>query len=77
LSFRYTQPYLPSFLTEKDPVAGRLTRILPDCRTEEMAIHAIYPSQRHLSAKARLFIDLLAEELQLRAGEGEGSSEQP
>jgi DNA-binding transcriptional LysR family regulator len=52
--------YLPGFLVERDIEAQRLVPLLPSYGTEELPIFAIYPSRRHLSAKVRLFIDLLA-----------------
>ncbi len=35
--------------------------LLTDFRLPEFGIHAIYPHRRHLAAKVRAFIDLLAE----------------
>jgi DNA-binding transcriptional LysR family regulator len=52
--------YLPGFLVERDIEAQRLVPLLPSYGTEQLPIYAIYPSRRHLSAKVRLFIDLLA-----------------
>ena len=48
---------LPSFMIEKDILAGRLVQLLPDTRGEEVAIHAIYPNRLHLSLRVRVFID--------------------
>ena len=39
--------------------SGCLVRLLPDYRTTEPVIHALYPASRHLSAKVRVFLDLL------------------
>jgi hypothetical protein len=33
--------------------------LLPDPRTSDLAIHALYPSARNISLKARRFIDHL------------------
>ena len=41
--------------------AGRMVPLLPEFRPVEFAINAIYPHRRHLSAKVRRFIDLLAD----------------
>lgn len=49
--------YLPSFMIDRDIVEGRLVQLLPATQGEEMAIHAIYPSRRHLSLRVRAFID--------------------
>jgi DNA-binding transcriptional LysR family regulator len=45
-----------------DIQAGRLKRILPAySASRRVAVHAVYPSRRHLAHKVRVFIDLLAE----------------
>src|SRR5262249_41862661 len=44
--------------------AGRLRLLLPDWRTPEIAIQALYPSARHLSPKVRAFVDYLVERWQ-------------
>lgn len=51
----------PTFIAADDLASGRLVRILPAYRPPEFAINAIYPHRRHLSAKTRAFIDLMAE----------------
>jgi DNA-binding transcriptional LysR family regulator len=53
----------PSFVVGEDIIAGALVRLLPAYRPDAFAIHAIYPHRRHLSAKLRSLIDLLAERL--------------
>jgi DNA-binding transcriptional LysR family regulator len=53
--------FAPSFLVYDDIRAGRLTRLLEDYAGIGFAINAIYPHRHHLSAKVRVFIDLLAE----------------
>jgi DNA-binding transcriptional LysR family regulator len=47
------------FLVQDDLEAGRLVRLLPEYRTVEFSMNAIYPHRHHLSAKVRVFIDLL------------------
>jgi DNA-binding transcriptional LysR family regulator len=47
------------FLVHDDLEAGRLVRLLPEYRPVEMAMSAVYPHRHHLSAKVRIFIDLL------------------
>jgi DNA-binding transcriptional LysR family regulator len=51
----------PSFMVADDLVAGRLVRLLPDYRPVAFEISALYPHRQQLSAKVRVFIDLLAE----------------
>ena len=36
-------------------------RLLPEYRPVELAMNAVYPHRHHLSAKVRIFIDLLAQ----------------
>lgn len=54
--------YLPGFLVDEDLASGRLEALLPSCETGVVRIMAIYPSKRHLPAKVRRFIDLMAEQ---------------
>ena len=53
----------PSFMVEHDLRAGRLVEVLPEFAAAEIAIHAIYPSHRHLSIRVRLFLDGLKRHL--------------
>ena len=48
---------LPSFIVEQDITDGKLVEILPKTAMSEAAIHAIYPSRRHLSIRTRSFIE--------------------
>jgi DNA-binding transcriptional LysR family regulator len=50
---------LPSFIVGTDLVSGGLVPVLPGYRVPELAIHAVYPPGRHLSAKVRSFVDFL------------------
>jgi DNA-binding transcriptional LysR family regulator len=52
--------HLPSFLVKEEIKQGRLVAVLTEYLKAEYPIHAIYPHRRHLSAKVRSFIDLLA-----------------
>jgi DNA-binding transcriptional LysR family regulator len=49
----------PDYLVEDHLKAGRLVRLLPNYKTHEIPVYAIYPS-RNPSAKTRTFIDFLA-----------------
>jgi DNA-binding transcriptional LysR family regulator len=55
--------FQPRFIVEDDIRAGRLEQVLANYTSEELGIHAVYPSRRHLSAKVRTFVDFLASEL--------------
>ncbi|WP_342724401.1 LysR family transcriptional regulator [Bradyrhizobium sp. B097] len=47
------------FLVRDELEAGKLVRLLPEYRPVELTMNAIYPHRHHLSAKVRVFIDLL------------------
>ena len=51
--------YGPTFVFGERIAAGDLVALLPDHRTSDLAIHAVYPTARHVSLKARRFIDHL------------------
>jgi DNA-binding transcriptional LysR family regulator len=50
---------LPTFLTCDALRNGELQAVLPDQLDADIAIHAVYPHRRHLSAKVRLFVEHL------------------
>lgn len=56
----------PLFLVGGDVRAGRLVQVLSDYHSEELGIYAVYPSRKHLSAKVRVFVELLAEAFALK-----------
>ncbi len=51
----------PGFLVHGYLDAGRLIRLLPEYRPLELSMNAVYPHRHHLSAKVRIFIDMLAQ----------------
>lgn len=53
---------LPSFLCAADIAEGRLVRLLSDWDVEPKDIRIVYPSNKHLSPRVRLFVDELAKE---------------
>jgi DNA-binding transcriptional LysR family regulator len=53
----------PSFILHDAVRAGRLEPVLTDHRWPTVAIHVVYPQTRHLSARARAFIDALRSRL--------------
>ncbi|HET7410450.1 MAG TPA: LysR family transcriptional regulator [Paracoccaceae bacterium] len=57
---------LPSFIIHDEVAAGRLVPTLTDHRWPTVAIHVVYPQTRHLSARARAFIELLRARLGAR-----------
>jgi DNA-binding transcriptional LysR family regulator len=50
----------PTFLVGDDLRAGRLRAVLDTFADDSLAIYAVYPHRRHLSAKVRAFVDFLA-----------------
>lgn len=49
------------FLVTDDLASGRLVPLLQDYKPVEFAMNVVYPHRHHLSAKVRMFIDLLAQ----------------
>jgi DNA-binding transcriptional LysR family regulator len=47
----------PSYAVHRAIEDGRLVRLLEDWRTPAMPLHIVYPPNRYLSAKVRVFID--------------------
>jgi len=47
------------FLVQNELESGQLVRLLPELRPVEFTMNAVYPHRHHLSAKVRIFIDLL------------------
>jgi DNA-binding transcriptional LysR family regulator len=57
---------LPTFIVGEDLTQGRLQQVLPDYSPPELEIFALYPVNRHLSVKVKLWIDYLAHQLRQR-----------
>ncbi len=51
---------LPTFISGPSLRAGTLVRVLPQYENPDIAIHAVWPGTRHLTAKVRAFVDFLA-----------------
>ena len=51
----------PTFLIADDLRSGRLVEVLPDYRSADLGIYALYPSRKHVLPKVRLLIDYLVE----------------
>jgi DNA-binding transcriptional LysR family regulator len=51
----------PSFLVGRHLDAGTLVEVLPDHRSMELGIYAVYPSRKQLAPKVRLLVDFLVE----------------
>src|ERR1700688_1272304 len=53
--------YLPTFIVHEALADGRLEVCLSGFEKDPIALYAVYPTTRHLSAKIRVFIDFLVE----------------
>lgn len=51
--------FTPTFLVADALRAGQLVPLLEDFELPPLGIHAVYPANRHVSAKVRAFIDFL------------------
>jgi DNA-binding transcriptional LysR family regulator len=49
----------PSFLVGDDLASGALVELMPEFRSLEIGIYAVYPSRKHVSPKVRALIDFL------------------
>ena len=58
----------PEFLVGEDLRTGRLVELMPQYRSIELGVYALYPSRKHLPPKVRLLIEHLAQALR-RDGE--------
>jgi DNA-binding transcriptional LysR family regulator len=56
----------PEFLVGPDVAAGRLVELLPEFRSINLGIYAVYPTRKHVSPKVRLLIDFLVESFRER-----------
>lgn len=50
----------PTFIVGCDLVEGRLEQVLAEYEDDDRGIYAVYPHNRHLSAKVRAFVDFMA-----------------
>jgi len=53
----------PTFLVGDDLVSGRLVEILPEYRSIELGIYAVYPTRKHVAPKVRALVNFLEEKL--------------
>lgn len=58
--------WMPEFVCAEDIRARRLRHLLPEWRSAETPVHAVYPTARHLSPKVAAFIDLVRDRIELR-----------
>jgi DNA-binding transcriptional LysR family regulator len=56
----------PSFLVGAHLASGALVEVLPQYRSIELGVYAVYPSRKHLTPKVRALIDFLVEAFRMR-----------
>jgi DNA-binding transcriptional LysR family regulator len=54
----------PDFLVGADIAAGRLVELMPQYRSLEFGIYAVYPTRKHVAPKVRRLIDFLVASFQ-------------
>jgi DNA-binding transcriptional LysR family regulator len=54
---------LPEYHARDAIASGQLVRVLPDHEGERVEVHALYPRHRSLSAKVRVFVEMVAEQM--------------
>jgi DNA-binding transcriptional LysR family regulator len=57
----------PSFLVAEELRSGALVEVMPQYRSLEFDISAVYPSRKHVLPKVRLLIDYLAAALKKKS----------
>jgi len=51
----------PMFLVGPHLISGALMEFLPDYRSVELGVYAVYPTRKHLTSKVRALIDVLVD----------------
>lgn len=51
----------PRFMVEEHLATGTLRPVLSEWSTKPMSLHVVYPPNRHLSNKLRVFVDWIAD----------------
>lgn len=57
----------PTFLVGPHLASGALVEILPEYRSIDLGVHAVYPTRKHLTPKVRALIDFLVDAFRMRA----------
>lgn len=57
----------PSFLIGEDLLAGTLVEVMPDYKSIELGIYAVYSSRKFLAPKVRLLIDFLVDAFRVKS----------
>lgn len=57
----------PSLLVAPHLASGALVELLPQYRSIELGVYAVYPSRKHLTTKVRALVDFLVDAFRMRA----------
>ena len=60
----------PSFMVAGHLRSGALVEVLPQYRSIELGVYAVYASRKHVTPKVRVLIDFLVEAFRIRAWDG-------
>jgi len=52
---------MTDYLLLEHIAAGRMVRVLPEWSMDPLPVHVVYPQNRHLSAKVRVFVEWISE----------------
>lgn len=52
---------MTDYLLAEHLATGKMVRLLPEWRSDPLPIHVVYPQNRHLSAKVRVFVEWISE----------------
>jgi LysR family transcriptional regulator for bpeEF and oprC len=52
---------MTDYLLMEHVASGRMVQLLPDWTTDPLPVHVVYPQNRHLSAKVRVFVEWVSE----------------
>lgn len=52
---------MTDYLLTEHLESGRMVRLLPEWRCDPIPVHVVYPQNRHLSAKVRVFVEWISE----------------
>jgi LysR family transcriptional regulator for bpeEF and oprC len=52
---------MTDYMLDKYVETGRMVQVLADWRSDPAPVHVVYPQNRHLSAKVRVFVEWVAE----------------
>ena len=57
----------PELLVAAHLASGALVELLPEYRSIELGVYAVYPTRTHLTPKVRALVDFLVDAFRMRA----------